>query len=309
MEILRTLEQDYLTRAAPALELAGAGGGWAEGYYINYWLYEWLFFCEAARWCEGVDYYAAAPGFYRARAVASMFETYPGIGTYGSRRSIPMGDGGGRTFGGDRDKTLSARRILVNFFRDDPDHQAVQRFNELTPRSSVGVYAYKDLLWRDPTVAGAELKDFRLSHLSPGPGYVYARSSWDEDATYFFFKCGNRFTAHQHLDVGNFLIYRHEELVGDGGHYDGFGTRHDVNYHLRTVAHNAVLIHDPAEKWPSIRAGNVTGNDGGQSHNWPHHNGAVADPAAWEKDRNLYEIGTDHRLRGSRRLPVRGRRL
>ena len=59
------------------------------------------------------------------------------------------------------------------------------------------------------------------------------RSSWDDDATYFFFKCGNRFTAHQHLDVGNFLVYRHEELIGDGGHYDGFGTRHDVNYHLR----------------------------------------------------------------------------
>ncbi len=291
VEILRTLEQDYLTRAAPALELAGAGGGWAEGYYINYWLYEWLFFCESARWCEGVDYYAAAPGFYRARAVASMFETYPGIGTYGSRRSIPMGDGGGRTFGGDRDKILSARRMLVNFFREDPDHQAVQRFNESTPRSSVGAYAYKDLLWRDPTVASAELKDFRLSHFSAGPGYVYARSSWDEDATYFFFKCGNRFTAHQHLDVGNFLVYRHEELIGDGGHYDGFGTRHDVNYHLRTVAHNAVLIYDPAEKWPSIRSGNVTGNDGGQSHNWPHHNGAVADPAGWEKDRNLYEIG------------------
>ena len=64
-----------------------------------------------------------------------------------------------------------------------------------------------------------------------------------------------------------------------------------MNYHLRTVAHNAVLILDPAEKWPSIRAGNVTGNDGGQSHDWPHHNGAVADPADWRKDQNLYEIG------------------
>ena len=291
VEILRDLEQDYLTRAAPALELAGAGGGWAEGYYVNYWLYEWLFFCEAARWCEGVDYYAAAPNFYRSRAVASMFESYPGIGIYNSRRPIPIGDGGGRTFGGDRDKVLSARRILVNYYRDDLDHQAVQQFNESTPRSSVGVYAYKDMLWRDPTVTSRDLNGFRLSHISRGPGYVYARSSWDEDATYFFFKCGNRFTAHQHLDVGNFLIFRHEELVGDGGHYDGFGTLHDVNYHLRSIAHNVILIDDPTEKWPGIRGGRVTGNDGGQSHNWPHHNGAVADPTAWQKDRRLYEIG------------------
>ena len=76
--ILKGIEEEYRRRAAPALELAGNGGGWAEGYYIHYWLYEWLVFCEAARRCEGVDYYALAPDFYRNRAVASMFEEYPG---------------------------------------------------------------------------------------------------------------------------------------------------------------------------------------------------------------------------------------
>jgi hypothetical protein len=289
-EYLRVLRKDWHSRAAPALELAGAGGGWAEGYYVNYFLYEWLFFCEAARHCEGVDLYADAPQFFRHRAVASMFESYPGIGTYHSRRSIPMGDGGGRAFGGDRDKTLSARRILVNHFRADPEHQVVHAFNETTPRSSVGVYAYKDFLWRDPSVPSGDPSEFRLSHVSPGPGYVYARSSWNEDATYFFFKCGDRFTAHQHLDVGHFLIHKYEELAGDGGHYDGFGTTHDVNYHLRTIAHSTILVHDPSETWPAIRAGTVTGNDGGQHHRWPHHNGAVVDRAQWQRKRSLYDI-------------------
>ena len=288
--ILADLEEEFRTRAGPALQLAGDGGGWAEGYYVNYWLYEWLFFCEVARHCEGLDYYALAPKFFRQRAVAGIFETYPGIRQYGSRRPIPMGDGGGRSFGGDRDKVLSARRILVNYYRDDPAHQAVHVFNETTPRSGVGVYAYKDFLWRDATVKKGDLEGFKLSHFSPGAGYVSARSSWDEDATYFFFKCGDRFTAHQHLDVGHFLIYRHEELAGDGGHYDSFGTDHDVNYHLRTIAHSTVLIHDPAEIWPGIRAGKVTGNDGGQAHNWPHHNGAVTDPKQWYEQRSLYDI-------------------
>jgi hypothetical protein len=288
--ILATLEEDWRTRAAPALDLAGDGGGWAEGYYINYWLYEWLFFCGAARHCEGIDYYAQAPKFFENRAVASMFEAYPGISTYNSRRPIPMGDGGGRVFGGDRDKVLSARRILVNHFREDPAHQAVHTFNEQTPRSSVGAYAYKDFLWRDTTVGKGDLANFKLSHISPGPGYVYARSSWNDDATYFFFKCGDRFTAHQHLDVGHFLIYKYEELAGDGGHYDSFGSDHDVNYHLRTIAHSTMLLYDPSEKWPGIRAGNVTGNDGGQAHNWPHHNGAVTDPAQWHEGRELYDI-------------------
>jgi len=289
-EILSKLEQDWQTRAAPALDAAGDGGGWAEGYYINYWLYEWLFLCEVARYCEGIDYYEQASKFFANRAVASMFEAYPGIGQYNSRRAIPMGDGGGRTFGGDRDKVLSARRILVNHFSDDSAHQVVHTFNETTPRSSVGVYAYKDFLWRDTDVRKGDLQNSKLSHISPGPGYVYARSSWDEDATYFFFKCGDRFTAHQHLDVGHFLIYKHEELAGDGGHYESFGSEHDVNYHLRTIAHSTMLIHDPSETWPGIRAGNVTGNDGGQAHDWPHHNGAVTDLDQWQERSELYNI-------------------
>lgn len=290
-EIFKTTQEDYIRRAVPALELAGEGGSWAEGYYINYWLYEWLFFCEAARFCEGIDYCEMAPKFFRNRAVASMFEAYPGIGEYGTRRPIPMGDGGGRVFGGDRDKVLSARRILVNRYRDDPVHQMIHAFNETTPRSGVGVYAYKDFLWRDITVVKGDLKNFKLSHLSPGPGYVYARSSWDDDATYFFFKCGNRFTAHQHLDVGHFLIYKYSELAGDGGHYDTFDSPHAVNYYVRTIAHNTMLILAPEETWSNIRGRAVTWNDGGQTHNWPNQNGAVPDVDAWKRGGEIYHIG------------------
>lgn len=290
-EHLARLYDDWTARAAPALELAGAGGGWAEGYYIHYWLYEWLFFCEVARHCEGRDLYADAPSFFTQRAVASMFEMYPGIREYGSRRPIPTGDGGGQLFGGDRDKALFARCILVNRYRDDPAHQAVHAFGQQTPRSSVGNYAYKDFLWRDETVAAGDLAGFRLSHHSPGPGYVYARSSWADDATHFFFKCGDRFTAHQHLDVGQFMIAKHEPLTGDGGHYADFADRHAVNYYVRSIAHSVPLILDPAETWPNIRGAATPGNDGGQHHDWPHHNGAVVDPAAWQAGRERYDLG------------------
>jgi hypothetical protein len=226
-----------------------------------------------------------------------MFEAYPGISDYGSRRPIPMGDGGGRVFGGDRDKVLSSRRILVNLYRGDPAHQVVHAFNETTPVSSIGVHAYKDFLWRDADAETGDLGAFKLSHFSPGPGYVYARSSWEDDAVYFYFKCGDRFTAHQHLDVGHFLIYKNAELAGDGGHYDSFGSLHDVNYHMRSIAHNTVLVHDPAEQWlgstsyeAGIRGGNVTGNDGGQTHSWPNHNGAVSDAEDWLANRDIYDI-------------------
>jgi len=67
-----------------------------------------------------------------------------------------------------------------------------------------------DFLWRDPTVPEGDLNRFKLSHFSAGPGHIHARSSWQEDATYFLLKCSDRFTAHQHLDAGHFVIYRHE---------------------------------------------------------------------------------------------------
>lgn len=295
-KLLQAIEQEFVERAAPALELSGDGGGFAEGYYINYWIYQWTVFCDVALRCEGVDYFAMAPKFFKNRAVAGMFEMYPGIGEYGSRRPIPMGDGGGRKFGGDRDNTLNARRILARHYRDDPAHQAVSAFDERTPRASIGDYAYKDFLWHDTAIPKADLSAFKLSHYSPGPGYVYARSSWDEDATYFFFKCGNRFTAHQHLDVGTFLIYKEGELVGDGGHYDDFGSPHDVNYHLRTVAHNTLRVMDPAESWEvrgrnPIRAGKVTANDGGQRYDWPQHNGSTPDAAQWSAQKEIWETG------------------
>ena len=290
-EFLAETERDYRERAAPALELSGNGGGFAEGYYINYWCYEWLFFCEVARLVEGKDHYAAAPGFYKKRAVAGMFEAYPWLSERNSRRPIPMGDSGGQKLRRERDKALSARRILVNFYRDDPAHQAVHAFNETTPVSSTPGNAYKDFLWRDTTVPKGELKNFKLSHLSPAAGYVFARSSWDDDATHFFFKCGDRFTAHQHLDNGHFLISKYNELAGDGGQYYYFGGKHDINYLLRTIAHNSILVYDPEETWVNIRAYKESiGNDGGQMHDWPHHNGAVVDADQWHRKRQLYDI-------------------
>jgi len=288
--LLASLEQEFRSRVVPAFKLAGDGGGWAEGYYVNYWSHEWLVFCDVALRCEGVDYFAMSPEFLGQRAVAGMFEAYPGMSAYNSRRPAPIGDSGGRVFTGERDKALAARRILVNRFRGDPVHQVVHAFNETTPEAGSSVNAYMDFLWRDTSIPKGDLKNFKLSHLSRGPGFVFARSSWADDATYFLFQCGDRFTSHQHLDAGNFLIYKHGELIGDGGHFYSFASDHEVNYTVRTIAHNSILVKDPEETWPAIRNGRVTSNDGGQSYPWPHHNGSVEDASAWQKGRAIYDV-------------------
>lgn len=319
-KILDDMEREYLEDGVPCLKMAGEGGGWGEGYYIHYWSFEWIFLCEVARWVEGVDYYAAAD-FWKQRSVAAMFENYPKMeppkdfpannkypmvkASEPSRRLIPMSDGHGKYPKHERDKTLATRRALVNHYRDDPTHQVVHTYNLQTPKPAIEANAFMDFFWHDPTVKAGNLDNFKLSHVSAGPGFVYARSSWKDDATYFFFKCGPRFTAHQHMDNGTFHIFKNEELIGDGGHYDGFSSEHAVNYYMRTIAHSSILIFDPAEKYPEktpetprgMRFGPPGDNDGGQTYFWQMPgrnlgNGGVGNVPAFEKNRDILDIGT-----------------
>ena len=296
-EMLRGIEQEYIERAVPCLKIAGDGGGFGEGFYTHYWLYPWLVFCEVARACEGVDYYAPVPEFYRNRAVAGLFEMYPELQERHTHCNIPMGDEtGGRLCKRDRDLARAARLILVSRFRDDPAHQAVAAFDAATPQAAFPDDAYMDFLWNDPTVRKGDLDAFKLSHFSPGPGYVYARSSWQADSSYLFFRCGPRFTAHQHLDQGQLLILRDDELLGDGGHYE-WNSNHAINYYIRSIAHNTMLVYDPAEKFPSfIRAGGDAINDGGQKYPWVgtvfRHNGGAWDAKDWLDHPELRDTGT-----------------
>jgi len=297
-ELLRAIEKDYIERAVPCLKVAGDGGGWAEGYYTNYWVYFWLIFCEAARTCEGVDYYKLAPEFYQNRAVTSMFELSPGVQERFTHRSIPMGDGnGGRLCKRERDWALAARAILSNYYRTDPAHQAVKEYDAATPQFAFQDNAYLDFLWRDDaTEATGALAAFKLSHFSPGPGNVYARSSWMNDASYLYFHCGKRFTAHQHLDQGHLLIQSSDELLSDGGHYE-WCSNHGINYFMRSIAHNTMLIYDPAEKFPAyMRAGGDGLNDGGQRYPWVgtifRHNGCPDNYDEWAAHPELHDTGT-----------------
>jgi heparin/heparan-sulfate lyase len=161
-----------------------------------------------------------------------------------------------------------------------------------------------DFLFDDRSITPGNLDAFKLSHVSAGPGFAFARSSWKEDATAFFFRSGRRFTAHQHLDSGHFLIFKNDELLGDGGHYDSFGGpngNHAINYYMRTIAHNSILIHDPNEAWPQptettkgMRAGPTSYNDGGQAYPWIRaglgHNGGVPNVDAFHKFHDLFEV-------------------
>jgi hypothetical protein len=90
------------------------------------------------------------------------------------------------------------------------------------------------------------------------------RSGWDISAdsrdTQFTFTCRDYMQGwHCHQDVNHFTISRRGELAIDSGVYAG-NSDHARNYERATIAHNSMLVYDPAEPLPP----DVTARDGGQ---------------------------------------------
>lgn len=124
-----------------------------------------------------------------------------------------------------------------------------------------------EFLWRDTTLKPVPLETLPLSRYFGSPfGWMVARTGWGEDAVIAEMKVNEyNFVNHQHLDAGAFQIYYRGALAIDSGVYSGqsgqYGSPHGRNYSWRTIAHNSLLVYDPAEQFGRV---NEWGNDGGQ---------------------------------------------
>jgi heparin/heparan-sulfate lyase len=151
--------------------------------------------------------------------------------------------------------------------------------------SSAGENTIFEFLWRDPDLRPQPIAKLPLSRYFGGPyGWMIARTGWDDDAVIAEMKVNEyNFVNHQHLDAGAFQIYYKGPLAIDSGLYEGangaYGSPHHENYYKRTIAHNSLLIYDPAEKF--MRSSRELRNDGGQRL-----------PGGWSEPRNV-EVLTD----------------
>ncbi len=132
-----------------------------------------------------------------------------------------------------------------------------------------------ELLWRDFTLKGKSPEGLPLSRYSGTPfGWMIARTGWDADCAVAEMKIGEHyFGNHQHLDAGSFQIYYRGPLAIDSGSYQGssggYNSPHNKNYFKRTIAHNSLLVYDPAEQFACWNYGGAdktefARNDGGQ---------------------------------------------
>jgi len=155
-----------------------------------------------------------------------------------------------------------------------------------------------EFLWDDPEVtprnpAQSPENELPRQRYFPGVGHLVMRDGWTRDSTWIEFDCGPYFAKHQHLDQNQFTIYRRGYLAIDSGaDYTDTESPHYLNYYRRTVAHNSVLVYDPAEKFFWSDNLLAAANDGGQRMNSSRYWNTIRSREDWERTRDLWDLGS-----------------
>jgi hypothetical protein len=274
-------------KVLPIILQFGEGGGFTEcGWYTRGSLWHLVEALEIARRFEGYDGFAMAPDFFYQRLAYEVHQPYPGLWLYGGERYACEGDGS-LVYGGHNTYPRHMRTMLAQYFGGTELARYTAARARKPSNSSAKVV---DFLYGTELDAPLSLETFPLAHLAAGIGKVYARSDWSDDASWLRFECGDYFVGHQHFEVGNFEIFRYEPLATESGEYVDYLSNHSVNWLIRTVAHNCVLVHEPGETWSMMRDGgrNEYANDGGQTKKWEW---TADNLVEWTAKRETYDRG------------------
>jgi len=277
----------YEERMVPVLREFGQGGGWTEcGWYQRHSVWDIVEALELARRIEGYDGFQLAPRFFYQRLAYEMHQPYPVPRPDGTEQFAVEGDGHDG-YSPRCENTHMLRDLLAEYFRGSE----LSRYMANRQRWARHPLTKPDeLLYRpDQDQYPLPLESFPLAHIATGAGKLYGRSDWGQDATWFRFECGDYWNAHQHFEVGNFEIFRRASLATESGAYE-WGSPHAMNWYIRTIAHNCLLVYMPGEGWTRMRDGGRTEyfNDGGQAKKWVW---PVADLKAWERARSSFTRG------------------
>jgi len=202
---------------------------------------------------------------------------------YGSR--VPYGLGGDspvvRTFLLMLAENLTDTALAgkIRYFLNDAQYDVAARFqNEYII----------DVLWHNAAAAQSAPTD--LFYFAKGAGSVFMRSGWNLGDTWIGYQAGDHFAYHGHVDNNSFQIVRRGQLaIKSGNYYDSPRSDTMLDYFIRTVAANSMLVYDPAEIYTRIRANDTYNNDGGQRGS----DAVTPDPFSlteWTASQQYYEM-------------------
>lgn len=251
-ELVRRAQAHFLEELR-ALQLVEA---WPEGY--NYWIQSRAFWVvlAAAAWInglEGAGQPAEVRGILERTGLWTVYATRPddrveGLGDEGSR--VDLKDETRRVI--DLIAALTGNRVLSTFSR------YLQR---LHGRSSYWRgYRWGFRLFNDPAVQPVpEIEPGRLEGLARvlpraalfGRGAMnlaYIRSGWGPNDTFISFRAGATFTHHGHYDAGHFSLFKGAPLAVNSSSYGKYTQENRLDYSIRTVAKNSLLVLRPGER-------------------------------------------------------------
>lgn len=227
--------------------------GWPEGY--NYWINNRAFLIALAgsAYLNGLEDSRQADLVRKAlRRVAywTIYATRPdqrieGLGDEGSRVDL-------------KDETRRVIDLIAQATRDP----VLAGYSLYLERLHGHESYYRDYRWgfnlfNDSTIApigGGTLAGFNsllpTAELFGQDSFnlAYIRSDWSPDATFISFRAGDTFTHHGHYDAGHFSLFKGAPLAINSSPYGDFFGRNRLNYAIRGVAKNTVLILRPGEK-------------------------------------------------------------
>lgn len=93
---------------------------------------------------------------------------------------------------------------------------------------------------------------------------AFIRAGWQNHDTFISYRAGDTFTHHGHYKAGHFTLFKNAPLAISSGVYTGYTTEHRLNYYIRTVSSNSILIMSPDECQQPNKFFNTCVSAGGQ---------------------------------------------
>ncbi len=242
--------QGHFLETINALELTE---GWPEGY--NYWINSRAFLIALAgsAYLNGLEDSRQTERVRKALRRVGYWTVYA---TRPDQRIEGLGDEGPRV--DLKDETRRVIDLIAQATRDP----VLAGYSLYLERLHGAESYYRDYRWgfnlfNDPTVTpvgGGALAGFNdllpTAELFGRDSFnlAYIRSDWSPDATFISFRAGDAFTHHGHYDAGHFSLFKGAPLAINSSPYGDYFGPNRLNYAIRGVAKNTLLILRPGEK-------------------------------------------------------------
>lgn len=291
--------QAYFHDAIDALALTE---GWPEGY--NYWINNRALVLALG----SAAYLNAVKNGKKSERVRQVIRRAGLWSVYAARpdnRVEGLGDEGPRV--DQKDETRRVIDVIAQLTRD-PVLSTYSRYLEqvYSHESYYRGYRWAFTLFNDPTVLPTTRSpENALADLSGklpkaslfGRGALnlgYIRSGWGRNDTFISFRAGASLSHHGHYDAGHFTLFKGAPLAVNASRYSSVFNDHRLNFAIRTVAKNSLLILRPGEKVSPNRFFEENISAGGQRITLPTGS-AIRDVDQWQRN-----LGKGMHLEGGR---------